>query len=263
MTSTDHVLTRAWPTCAFGAWSAAWIAGRCSPDDVADTLADSADLHVLDDRSGTDVSSAHGVLGLLGMLRGARRLSVRLPSAGAPHGLPPDDATTAAFAAGEVLLIDDGAPTPLALIPGEHDGSLRWRALRYGTSVPSSATAAAGQIELELRQAITTTADLITRIGGRTATAPADLRATLRAETHRHLVDLPPHDDQRATRMIETAAQVESIASLAAGAGAGFGTTADQWSAGDSELRRLVTLARSARAAAVDRVIGEFLGVTW
>lgn len=263
MTSTDHGIAAAWPACALGAWAAAWIAGRCSPDDVVDTLAGSADLHVLDDRTGTPDPTPAGVLGMLTLLRDAGRLSVRLPSAGDPQGLPPDEATTAAFAAGEVLLIDDGAATPLALIPTEHDGSCRWRAMRYRSEVPSGATGLAGDIEYELRQAISTTAELITKIGGRTATMPVDLRGTLRAQTHRHLVEVPPHDDMRATRMIETAAQVESIAILAGEAGAGFGATAAQWSSGDGELRRLVGLAHAARAAAVNRIIAEFLGTTW
>ncbi len=263
MTSIDHVLQHAWPASALGAWSAAWIAGRCSPDDVVDTLAGSADLHILDDRTGTPDPIPAGVLGMLSLLRDAGRLSVRLPSAGDPQGLPPDEATTAAFAAGEVLLIDDGAATPLALIPAEHDGSCRWRAMRYRSTVPSGATGLAGDIEYELRQAISTTAELITKIGGRTATMPVDLRGTLRAQTHRHLVEVPPHDDMRATRMIETAAQVESIAILAGEAGAGFGATAAQWSSGDGELRRLVGLAHAARAAAVNRIITEFLGTTW
>lgn len=262
MTSTDRLLLRAWPACSVGSWSAAWIAGHCSPDDVTQTLADSADLHVLDDRSGS-TQPAQGVLGLLGLLRGAHRLSVRIPSAGDPAGLPPDNATTAAFAGGEVLLIDDGQPTPLALIPAEHDGSYRWQVLRYTTTVPTGATPAAGDIEYELRQAITATTELIGRIGGRVASSPADLRGALRIQTHRHLIDLPPHDDDRAARMIETAAQVEAIAELAVGGGATFGASADQVTSGDTELRRLVTLARWARAAAVNRVIDQFLGTTW
>jgi hypothetical protein len=258
MTSTDHGIAAAWPACALGAWAAAWIAGRCSPDDVVDTLATAADLHIVDDRTDGADTSHTGVLALLGRLRGARGLSARLPVAGDPQGLPPGTATSAALASGEVLLVDDGRATPLALIPAEHDGSCRWTVLRYDTEVPLAPSRSPGDVEYELRQAVSSATELITRAGARSSTAPADLRGTLRTLTHRHIVELPPHDDARITRIIATAAQVEAIVALAAD-GVGIGDTAGQWSAGDGELRRLVTLAHTARAAAVNRLITEFL----
>lgn len=248
-----------------GAWAAAWIAGRCSPDDVADTLAGFADLHLVEVSAPADEPViGDGVLGLLGVMRTARRLSVRLPGPGAPQGLPPDPATTSALVAGEVLLVDDGAPTPLALVAGEHDGSIRWRVSRYRTPVPDGAVASAGEIEYELRQAVSEATALIAGIGGaRAGTARTDVRGTIRAVTHRHLVELPPHDDERATRLLATAAQVEAIVSVAAAAGTTFGDTAHHWDSGDDQLRRLRTLTHAARAAAVNRVITDFLGTTW
>ncbi|MFT4128386.1 MAG: hypothetical protein QM662_19415 [Gordonia sp. (in: high G+C Gram-positive bacteria)] len=261
MTSTNHTLTQAWPACAVGAWAAAWIAGRCSPDDVGDTLNALADTHVIDDHTGCDTPD--GTLGVLAMLRDARRLSVRLPDAGAVQGLPPDPATTAAFTAGEVLLVDDGRPTPLALVPADHDGLCRWSVYRYTVPVPTGALPHAGDIEYELRQAVTEATALIGRLGGRTASGPADLRGTLRMLTHRNLVELPPHDDARATRMIATAAQVEAIVGLATDGGVTVGASAGHAADGDAGLRRLVVLAHAARAAAVDRVITEFLPTGW
>ncbi|NDK90540.1 hypothetical protein GYA93_13260 [Gordonia desulfuricans] len=268
MTSTDHTVTQAWPTCGLGAWAAAWVAGRCSPDDVADTLAGFAGLHLIDDHAalpttGIDAVPTDGTLGLLAVLRRARNLSVRLPDAGAPQGLPPDPATAAALTAGETLLVDDGAPTPLALIPTEHDGSCRWSVYRYGVPVPVTGTASAGEIEYELREAVSETAQLMATLGGRAGAHRADLRGTISTQTQRHLVDLPPHDDARATRLLGTAAQVEAIVSVATLGGAGFGATAGQWETGDHGLRRLVRLAHAARAAAVNRVIGEFLPGGW
>lgn len=263
MTSIDHGIAHAWPACALGGWAAAWIAGRCSPDDVIDTLASSADLHVLDDRSGIGDTHQTAIPALLGLLRGARRLSVRLPMAGDPQGLPPDDATRLALSAGEVLLVDDGGTTPLALIPTEHDGSCRWTVMRYRADVVGGSSTGTGEVEYELRQAVTSATDLISRIGGRATNAPSDLRGTVATLTQSHLVELPPHDDPRVTRMVETAAQIEAIATIAGGSGTSFGATAGQWSAGDDELRRLVVLTHAARAAAVDRVITEFLGRPW
>ena len=267
MTSTDHSLAPAWPSCALGAWAAAWLAGRCSPDDVADTLDTLAELHTVDVSGPGDIAetvsdspeSGYGVLGLLGLLRGASGLEVRLPGPGAPQGLPPDPATEAAFGVGEVLLVDDGGQHPLALIPTEHDGSVRWRVMRYRVPVSAPATAPAGDIEYDLRDAVTEATELIGRLGGRTGTNPTDLRGAIRALTHRHLVELPPHEDQRATRLLGTAAQVEAIVTVANDGRVGFGQTAGHWESGDAQLRSLITLTRAARAAAINRVIGELM----
>ena len=70
--------TVAWPTCALGAWSAAWLTGRCSPDDVIEALAESADRHLLHwpdggvagaEQNSPATGSANGVLDLLALLR--------------------------------------------------------------------------------------------------------------------------------------------------------------------------------------------------
>ena len=62
---------------------------------------------VIDDSTGRlDGATATS---LLPVIRAANALSVRLPGPGDPQGLPPGPATTAAFEAGEVLLIDDPA----------------------------------------------------------------------------------------------------------------------------------------------------------
>ncbi len=109
----------AWPTCALGAWAAAWLTGRCSPDDVIEALAESADRHeVQTEQSTSATGSGNGVLELLGMLKPARQLVVRLPSTGDPQGLPPHPATSKALVAGEVLLVDDSDTAgTLALVP--------------------------------------------------------------------------------------------------------------------------------------------------
>ncbi|GAA1480264.1 hypothetical protein GCM10009624_07040 [Gordonia sinesedis] len=294
MTSTDHTVAHAWPACVLGAWAAAWLGGRRSPDDVVDTLAELGARHIVDDRtvpapgresaggssdSGTESpGDAHdGALRLLGLLRDARSISVRLPGPGDLHGLPPDPATSAAIRAGEVLLIDDGDPAgaPLALVPHGPDDqaarnlghTFRWSVFRYGApvAVSASATADAGAIEYELRQAVSQAAALIAGLGANRAAAepgaapPRDLRATVRTRAIRYRVDLPPHDDARASRMIETAAQVDAIVAAATDDGVTFGASGSQLHAGDTELRRLAGLTRAARAAAVNRIIGEYL----
>ena len=258
VTSTDHTVARAWPACALGGWSAAWLAGRCSPDDVADTLATFAVRHIVDDLTDHPRADGDGVLGILGILRGATAMSVRLPSAGDPHGLPPGRATSAAFAAGEVLLVDDGVGSgPLALV----GDACRWTVDRYASALPADPSAPVGEVEYQLRQSVSEAASLATRVGSRAGNPPADLRGSVRALTLRNQVDLPPHDNTRASRVIDTAAQIEAIVTVAGAGDVTFGSTSNELHSGDSELRRLVALARAARGAAVNRVISEYLPI--
>ncbi|WP_439032889.1 serine/threonine protein kinase [Gordonia terrae] len=278
--------TVAWPSCALGAWSAAWLAGRCSPDDVIEALAESADRHEVrwfdPTASGAEFGdaadgSANGVLDLLGVLRPARRLLVRLPSTGDPQGLPPHPATSAALLAGEVLLVDGGsAPGTLAVVPEvsvDHLDALgddprhltcRWTVFRYDAPLDLghlvSAGPSAGDLEHELRQAVRDAAAIIGGLNGRRSAGATDLRADLATLTTRHRVTLPPHAlDTRSTRLIDTAAQVEAIVDLANVRSAEIGDGAGQWDSGDSALRGLQTLTRTARAAAVNQTIVELL----
>lgn len=265
--------TVAWPTCALGAWAAAWLTGRCSPDDVIEALAESADRHeVSTEQSTSPTGSGNGVLDLLGLLKPARRLAVRLPSTGDPHGLPPNPATSRALIAGEVLLVDgsDTAGT-LALVPefstlGEDPPyvTCRWTAFRYAERLDLDHLVAsgpsAGDLEYDLRQAVRDAATIIGGLGGRRSVDAGDLRKELAALTARHRVALPPHAlDARSTRLIDTAAQVEAIVDLADARRVEIGDTAGQWDSGDSALRGLQTLSRTARAAAVNHTIGELL----
>jgi hypothetical protein len=270
MTSTDFIVSGppAWPGCALGSWAAAWLGGRCAPDDVTDTLTEFADRHELVDADELlDGHPADARLALLALLRRARRIDVRLPTAGDPQGLPPDPVTTDALGAGEVLLLDhtsEGADgvgvTTVGLIPALADDICRWTLRRYTHAVPPRQPESLAQMEFDLREAIRDTATIIGGLGsGGTRLSGHDLRTALARLTLRHQVILPPHDDHRATRVIDSAAQVEAIVTLAGAQAPTFGTTARHLDAGDGELRRLAGLARSARAVAVNQVIREHL----
>lgn len=273
--------TVAWPTCALGAWSAAWLTGRCSPDDVIEALAESADRHLLHwpdggvagaEQNSPATGSANGVLDLLALLRPARRLVVRLPSTGDPQGLPPHVATSAALGAGEVLLVDDAAGAgTLALVPEFAADTAdppfvtcTWSAYRYDATLDLghlvSAGPSAGDLEYELRQAVRGATTIIGGLGGRRSADASDLRTELAALTSRHRVALPPHLlDARSTRLIDTAAQVEAIVDLAGARNVEIGDSAGQWDSGDATLRGLQALTRTARAAAVNHTILELL----
>lgn len=272
MTRLDHTISPAWPACALAGWSAAWLAGRCSPDDVADTLASFGSTVVVpahvEARSGEAAEPAGrptdgGVLGLLDVLRGARSLRVALPSPGDPDGLSPAALSAGALDAGEAIVVESPTRGVLALIPQRAEDMCRWSVrplpddcLSTGT-MTSSGGIAPGEVEYELREAIAEATELIGGLGSRTSMRPADLRSTMYRLTAGNQVDLPPHDDPRPGRIVDRAAQVEAIVTLAQDST--FGLTAGHGEAGAAQLTRLRTLARRARSAAVNRVVEEFL----
>lgn len=262
MTSTDLITSGppAWPGCALGTWAAAWLAGRCAPDDVTDTLSEYAERHDVVDTADSVGTDEHARLGLLALLRGGQGLSVRLPTAGDPQGLPPGPATAAALIAGEILLVDgrsDG--TTLGLVPTLVGETCRWSAHRYDRPVAAAPPGSLGQIEYDLREAIRETADIVGTLGsGGIRMSPAALRSALATLTARHQITLPPHDDARAGRVIDSAARVEAIVTLAGAQAPTFGMTAGHVELADTGLRRLGALARSARATAVNQVIAEY-----
>ncbi|MDY6810900.1 MAG: hypothetical protein SW127_18115, partial [Actinomycetota bacterium] len=260
MTSTDLIAPGppAWPGCALGSWTAAWLAGRCAPDDVTDTLSDFADRHdVVDTTDAARADDEHARLGLLALLRRGERFSVRLPTAGDPQGLPPAPATAAALSAGEILLVDRAEGTTLGLVPELIGDTCRWSMYRYERRVTAASTESLGQIEYDLREAIRETTDIVGALGsGGLKLSPAALRSALATLTARHQITLPPHDDARASRVIDSAARVEAIVTLAGAQAPTFGVTAGHVELADTGLRRLAAMARSARAAAVNQVIG-------
>ncbi|MGV9711241.1 hypothetical protein ACWDTI_11320 [Gordonia sp. NPDC003424] len=267
MTSTGLIVSGppAWPGCALGSWAAAWRAGRCAPDDVTDTLTEFADDHEIFDATGL-LGELRGVdtrLNLLTLLRRATTFEVRLPTAGDPQGLPPDAATAAALDAGETLLLHESSAFPLALVPTRTvDGVCRWTVHRYACAVAWRQPTPLGEVEYELREAIRDTASIIGGLGSTGARVnPTELRSALAQLTRRNQVVLPPHDDMRATRVIDSAAQVEAIVTLSGAHAPTFGVAAPHLDHADGRLRRLAALARGARAAAVNTVIVELLPV--
>ncbi|MBM7369171.1 serine/threonine protein kinase [Gordonia hydrophobica] len=257
MTSSPTALLRAWPASALAAWTAALDAGRCAADDVLQTLAHYAQVHELD--------PGGGVLDLLATVSGAAHLCVRMPAPGDAQGLPPGRATDAAMAAGEILLVDDRAPgatgptRPLALVPIGTAERCRWPLLRLEAEVSVDqlvSEASLGEIEYELKDATTSAAAVIAGLGGARGGSPADLRDALAARVAAAQIDLPPHDQPRIDRVLASAAQIDAILSLV-----GSGTLGDsgaQVNRADEQLRRLSSVTRRARSAAINALLAEF-----
>lgn len=257
MTTSSTALLHAWPASALATWAAARDAGRCAADDVLTTLHHYSQVHELD--------PGGGILDLLAAVSGRAHLCVRMPAPGDTHGLPPGRPTEVALTAGEVLLVDDREPgtsgpaRPLALIPRGTAERCRWQAMRYDAEIAVDrlvADAPLGELEYELRNATGTAATLIAGLGGGRRRAPVDLRDALAARVAAARIELPPHEIPRVDRLLASIAQIDGILSLV---GSGdLGDSGSQVNSADDQFRRLSSLTRRARSAAVNAVIAEF-----
>lgn len=257
MTGSSLALLGAWPASALAAWAAARDAGRCAADDVLETLQHYAQVHELD--------PGGGVLDLLATVSGAAHLCVRMPVPGDAQGLPPGRPTEAAMAAGEVILVDDredgadGPTRPLALIPIGTAERCRWQSMRYDHPIAVDqllSDSPLGELEYDLREAVGEAAKAIGRLGGARGGSPADLRDALAARVTASQIDLPPHDNPRIDRVLASCDQIDAIISLV-GSGS-LGDSGAQLTVADDQLRRLSSLARRARSAAINALIVEF-----
>ncbi len=269
------------PSVSLAVWASAWLAGRAAPDDVIDALIAWAPRHLV--TAYDAVAAGHtglswpdmddnGPIGLLQTVRtatgqphGSPDIHVILPAPGDPRGLPANtqfqrDAMEASEAI--VLSYRQNNSTPIGLVPAvEYDeGSgetvgLSWTVYSLPGRIPAQAVPDLGEAEYQLRQAVrtaTATLSRVDRVVGPTDADPRslveDVLSTLRG--HR-LPDYAPH---RAVRVLDSANQVEAIATAAAeimelpGA-LDDGTVADA-------LRPLVILVREARMAAAAAIIG-------
>lgn len=263
MTTSSISTMRAWPVSALAVWAAARDASRCAPDDVLHTLHDYAQAHEVDGPS-DDVHTGD-VLELLDLVAANAHVAVRMPAAGDAQGLPPGTVTDSAMTTGEVLLIDDrpagsdGPTLALGLIARGTPERCRWELNRLTTAVAVdrlSSDLPLGELEYNLREAVGEAAQIIAGLSGARPSTPADLRDALAAMTEARRLDLPPHDNPRVDRVLAAAAQIDAIVQLA-GVGA-LGVSGAQSTVADDRLRRLTSLTRTARTAAINTLITDY-----
>ncbi|MFZ2512299.1 MAG: serine/threonine protein kinase [Gordonia sp. (in: high G+C Gram-positive bacteria)] len=248
-------LLRAWPASALALWTGAWQAGLVSPDDVLHTLSDYADVHELDDPAAEHSRSA---LDLMNLVRTAPLTAVVLPAPGDAQGLPPGVMNDDVQAAGEVLLLTRPHGCPVALTARGTPERCRWTARTLDVALDVEAVGSehgVGEVEYELRDAVTEAAAVIAGLAGPRSAGPADLRDALAARTQAAALDLPPHDRQRVDRMLATAGQIDAIVDLAGG---GLGASASQLESADAQLRQLSALTRRARAIAINALLRDY-----
>lgn len=253
-----HALLRAWPASALALWASAWTAGETSPDQVLHTLHDYAQAHDIDADPRVPIVAGGTALDLVRLVGEAPAAAVVMPGPGDAQGLGPGLLDEEVLALGEVLLLTQPGGGAISVTGRGTYERCRWTIRAVDAAIDVDALGGdrgIGELEYELREAVGDAAAVIARVSGPRAVGPADLRDALAARTQARLLDLPPHDRQRVDRILATAAQLDAIIELAGG---GLGASAAQVDSADAELRRLSSLTRRARAAAINALLREY-----
>ncbi|MBT0568071.1 hypothetical protein [Williamsia sp. CHRR-6] len=252
---------------ALSTWGALWRSGSCAPDDVLDSLSDTALHHrvVAADHRAAETFSLGGAQagagGLLGVLRASDRLRLVLPAPGATYGIKPSPVLDQALDAGEIMVIwprdelDDNAFGLLARPAGLD--TIVWTLHDLG-AVPPIVVDSLAATEYSLREGIRDAATLFAslgsiEVGGRDS--GTDLRLRLAALTQRAGVELPPQSEDRVVRVMTQATQVAAIVDLVAERAPTFGLTSATQSSADHAAEQLRGLARVARMTAVNTLL--------
>lgn len=264
---TDHVAEAGLPAvAALATWGSVWRAGRCSPDDVVDALADVAPAHRVvaadpDAAAVVDLTAAEVGTGvLLRAVRRAARLRVLLPAPGDTLGLT-GAPLGSALDAGAVLVLwlgdlSDEAVGVYARTVGP--GSVTWTVRSLG-SVVRLPDRDLGEAELLMKEAVRDATALLTRVGGIESGdgSASDLRLRLAARTRAEMLDVPPDAGDRVVRVIGQTAQIAAILHLAAAARPRTGLSSTGQGSVESALDDLDRTVRTARMTALNAVVAE------
>lgn len=265
-------------------WTNAWLAGQAAPDDVLDALSlwasrQSITAHdaVAAGHTGLPWPHAHeaGGVSLLQILRAAA--ASRTPGSihpvspvpgdvrGLPAGTPFE---REALAAGEAVIVaepDDGSAVAsmVGLVPDFADnadtgdvGVLSWTVYTL-PDAPIVEHRDLGDAEYALRSTVRSAVDTLGGIGlgrvGGDASDPRLLVQQLVESSRQHRI--PDHAPPRAVRVLDNAAHVDAIISVASGLTAtGVQSSSEARCAADA-IRPLAAVVRSARTAAVDAIL--------
>ncbi|MEU9922968.1 hypothetical protein AB0H51_17000 [Streptomyces griseoluteus] len=245
------------------AWGNALLAGLVSPDDAVLAAVGDDAVHRV-----AGLPGESGVVGLtlaLGRLRalGVTGLRVALPAPGHPLGLSgPPDFNTRALAAGEAVVCAGAA---FGLVPevteagpaGDVHVEVVWHVLPVREAPPADVPSL-GEAERELAEALREATEVLSRldVAGSGPVAAAAIDA-YRARAERDGEVLAPGYPPRAARVLELAARVGLLVSLARERGHGGAVSASEMGARAEALRPVERTARRARVAAYNSVVEE------
>lgn len=256
------------PSITFTLWSASWLAGVSSPDDVIDAVRAWAPMHLVGaadaevavrwDLPWPDPTDAGPVI-LLPALRAitsADRESAPipvLPAAGDVRGLPTGTPfAAAALDAGQGVMVGSPGKPGIGIVPSvEGPDVLRWTVFAIPEIPFPTTQSGLGEAEYLLREAVRDAADALSSMRGGFDGAQGDPRARIAealADISHHTT--PDGTPARVLRILDTADQVAAILTVA-GESSGRAQTATGASVRDDALRPLWTAVRTARVAAV------------
>lgn len=261
------------PSLSLALWADAWLRGDASPDAVIDGLSGWAELHLIvpaDDAVADAIGLAtdSGLVPLLQLLRRLPlpvRMNLLLPVPGDTSGLAPAaDHTRAAVAAGDTLVVTTGAPIAdyrgIGVVPiREGRDVVRWAVYGIPAHPPAVLPQLPGISEArhELREAVREAADLFGNLQtvGVSPTAARSRIAALTESAHAH--QLPGTLTQRVVEVLDSAAMVAAILTVARESAAGSPTTVGDSILAEDTVRRLWSVVRTARLAAVQEATGD------
>jgi hypothetical protein len=246
-------------------WTAAWLAGDVSFDEVIDAMTTDASVHAVvglraavaalsgpaataragtDDVGGYDQPGTEKLGAALIAWRAARAdLSLALPVPGDVRGLPgPADFAVAALDAGEAAF---GAG--LALVPAESKTAVIWRA--FAVTEPPRDHLQLNEVEHELMAAMRETATLlrVAELSGSRADVGAQLAKARRAG---ELLNLPRGFLPRAAALVAQAERLSTVLDIALADGDGPAIDRGGVATRSDALRALSTVVRRTRLAA-------------
>ena len=272
------------PSVSLSVWANAWLAGQAAPDDVLDALSAWAPTHsvtahdsVAAGRAGlpwpeVDAAGAMSLLQTVRVAAGRRAeacwpdrpaIALVLPVAGDVRGLAPDTPFQRdALTVGEAVLVSAPDGGTVGLVPefcDTDDEPPSWTTLAWSVyalpSGPAPDAADLGEAEYALRSAVRSAAEALAglELAGEDCADPrAMVEEVLQAGRHHRM---PDHAPPRAVRVLSTAAHVDAIIAVSAGATPIGSQSASQARIADDALRPLAGVVRSARAAAVSAIL--------
>lgn len=263
------------PSVSLSVWTNAWLAGHAAPDDVLDALsmwaptqsvaaydavtAGNTGLPWPERPEPTAVSllaTVRTAAGTTGMpLSGPIRPVLPVP--GDVRGLPSGtEFARQALAVGEAVVIARPGTAAVGLTPafGETCETLSWTVYAL-SEVPAVPHHDLGDAEYALRSAVRDAAATLSTVGAQYSGPddPRDLVEQLVESARHHRI--PGHAPSRAVRVLENAALVDAIVTVGAEPAVAAAQSSSQAQHAAAVLGPLVSVVRSARAAAVEAIL--------
>ncbi|MCZ4079765.1 hypothetical protein O1W68_17595 [Rhodococcus sp. H36-A4] len=263
------------PSASLAVWASSWLAGFSAPDNVIDSMAEWAPMHLAvagDQETALETGLPwpsprdEGVAGLLTLIRAQvpsdrtnPAIELLLPHPGATSNVSPKSPFgRLAIQTGEAVLVGDPETRGLGLVPTvEGPDVLRWTVFSIVLPARAMRDFTLGEAEYAMREAVRGAAEALGSLQSLpTRTELGDPRTRIAVE----LADLgrhryPSEMSDRALRVLESADRVAAILSVAQHSSPTEPATALGAAAREDLIRPLWAAVRKARAIALSTSI--------